>query len=356
MKKICLAVILTAITGMAFAAPSDDAPLEKYFSGVLTLCPSPDYHFEKTDGGGPAGFDTYVISVSSSTSSCRERTVAVHSEKSGQVLTGQFFQVSANPQAPLPLAERIRQQLQRGIPQRIEARVLGDDLPDGLKRVQITKESPTGPVVLHGYVDRSEEFLMIGRLGRVGEAPEKQIYRALGVEHAATRGPEKAPIEILEVSDFQCPACRRAHEIIEPYVRQNGDRIRYMRLDLPLSDFHDWTMQAALGGRAIQKIAPKHYWAYVDYIFRKQPEITKDSIDQYVRDFVEGNGLDWTKIRPNYQSLAEQEHLNRQVGRAFENGIVTTPTILINGRIVQYGNDGSGIEAHLKELFPSVRD
>jgi predicted DsbA family dithiol-disulfide isomerase len=354
MKKLCLAVILTAFTGIALAAPSGQARLEKYFSGVLTLCPSPEYQFEKIDGGGPAGFDAFVISVSSPTSSCRERTTAVYSEKSGQVLTGHFFQVGAHPQAPLPAAERIRQQLQRGIPQRIEVRVLGDDLPDGLRRVQITKESPTGPVVLHGYLDRSEEFLVIGRLGRVGESPEKEIYRALGVEHAASRGPEKAPIEILEVSDFQCPACRRAHEIIEPYLRKHGDRIRYMRLDLPITDFHDWTMQAALGGRAIQKIAPEHYWAYVDYIFQKQPEITKDSIDQYVRDFVEGKGLDWARLRPHYQSAAEQERLNRQTGRAFENNIVSTPTILINGRIVHYGDNGSGIEAHLEELFPAV--
>jgi protein-disulfide isomerase len=350
MKKIFVAVMLTAISGIAMAAPADHSQLEQYLSGIVTLCPNPEYKLEKIDGPGPANFETFVISVSGS-GSCWERAAAIYSSRSGQVLTGQFFPVALNERAPLPAAERIRQQLQRGIQQRLDVRILGDQLPDGLKRVEITKESPTGPVVVHGYLDRSQEYLIIGRRGTVAEAPGKTLFRALGVENAATRGRENAPVEILEISDFQCPACRRAHEIIEPYVRKHGDRIRYMRLDLPITDFHDWTMQAALGGRAIQKTAPAHYWSYVDYIFQKQPEITKSSIDRYVRDFVEGKGLDWTQFRPHYQSASEREKLNRQTGRAFENNIVSTPTIIINGKIVHYGENGSGLEAHLKGLF-----
>lgn len=350
MRKIFVAVILAAISGIAIAAPTDHSQLEQYLSGIVTLCPNPQYSLEKIDGPGPANFETFLISVSGS-GSCRERAVAVYSSRSGQVLTGQFFPVGLNEQAPLPVRERIQQQLQRGIRQRLNVRILGDQLPDGLRRVEITKESPTGPVVLHGYLDRSQEYLIIGRRGTMGEAPGKTLFRALGAENAATRGSEKAAVEILEVSDFQCPACRRAHEIIEPYVRKHGNRIRYMRLDLPITDFHDWTMQAALGGRAIEKMAPEHYWSYVDYIFQKQPEITKSSIDRYVRDFVEGKGLDWNRFRPHYQSASEREALNRQAGRAFENNIVSTPTIVINGRIVHYGENGSGLEAHLKRLF-----
>lgn len=348
MKHVIFMAISVAIAGSALAGPANNPQLQAYLEKSLTVCPGAQTLLETVDVEGPMHFDAYRISMTSAVEHCRERAFALHSPTSGQVLTGQIVPLDSSSK---PTREKIQELLETRMKLDAESKILNEKLPDGVKRVKITKSSPSGDVIFYGYLDASERFFILGRRGNVSENPKSTLFSALEIDDAASRGPENAPIEILELSDFQCPACRRAHQILEPFVEKYRDRIHYLRLDLPITDFHDWSMKAALGARAVEKIAPRQYWSYVDYIFEHQPNITADSIDQVVRDFVEGNGIDWKMFVRHYESPSERDRLNRQTGRAFENNIFATPTIIVNGRPLFYGEDGSGLEAYLKQLF-----
>lgn len=349
MKNFTLVAMAAALAGSLFAGPAENPQLEAYLAKTMTACPGAQITLETVDVKGPKNFDAYRISMTSVVESCRERTYALHSPATGQILSGQIIPLEKSMKsATTKVQEFLEKQMNPGV----EVRILDEKLDDGLRRVKIAKPSPSGPVTMYGYVDESENFFMMGRRGNVSEDPKDSLFEQLKVEDAAaTRGARTAKIEILELSDFQCPACRSAHQILEPYVEKYGDRIHYMRLDMPITDFHDWAMNAALGARAIQKLAPKHYWPYVDYIFKNQPNITAESIDLVVRDFVEGIGLDWKTFRPHYESPNERDRLNRQTGTAFENSIFATPTIFINGRTIFYGEEASGLRSHLKQIF-----
>lgn len=348
MKNIVFAAIGLAVAVSALGGPANNPKLHAYLEKNLTACPGAKSVLETVDVDGPANFDAYRITMSSQDENCRERTYALYSPTSGQVISGQIIPLEASAR---PTAAKIQELVEERMKLDATTRVLEEKLPDGVKRVKISKSSPTGEVVLYGYIDASEQFFILGRRGNLSENPATTLYESLDVESAAARGPKNAQVEILELSDFQCPACRRAHQILEPYVEKYGDRIRYLRLDLPITDHHDWAMDAALGARAIQKVSPEHYWSYVDYIFENQPNITAQSIDGIVRDFVEGSGIDWETFVRYYESPSERNRLNRQTGRAFENNIFATPTVLVNGRTLFYGQDGSGLKAYLDELF-----
>ena len=348
MKRFIFAAVIVATAGSALAGPANKPELQAYLEKTLTVCPGAQTVLETVDVEGPRNFDAYRISMTSSIENCRERAFALHSPATGQVISGQIIPLEPSPK---PTAEKVEELLETRMKLDAQSRILDEKLPDGVKRVKITKASPAGDVTFYGYLDASEQFFILGRRGNVSENPKTTLFEALDIANAATRGPKNAQIEILEISDFQCPACARAHQILEPYVEKQGDRIHYLRLDLPITDFHDWSMNAALGARAIEKIAPKHYWSYVDYIFANQPNITADSIDQVVRDFVDGVGIDWKTFQRHYESPSERDRLNRQTGRAFENNIFATPTILVNGRTLYYGENGSGLQAYLRQLF-----
>ncbi len=348
MKNLALAAIGVAVAASALAGPANNPKLHSYLEKNLTVCPGAQSVLETVDVRGPANFDAYRITMSSDDENCRERTYALYSPASGQVISGQIIPLEASAR---PTAAKVQDLVEKRMQLDATTRVLEEKLPDGVKKVKISKSSPTGDVTIYGYLDASEQFFILGRRGNLSENPSTTLYDSLDVESAASRGPKNAQVEILELSDFQCPACRRAHQILEPYVKQYGDRIRYLRLDLPITDHHDWSMKAALGARALQKISPEHYWGYVNYIFENQPNITAESIDGVVRDFVEGSGLDWQTFVRYYESPSEQSRLNRQTGKAFENNIFATPTILVNGRTLFYGQDGSGLEAYLDQLF-----
>src|SRR6185436_15726533 len=47
------------------------------------------------------------------------------------------------------------------------------------------------------------------------------------------RGSPKAPITIIEFSDYQCPFCKRGEESIEKVVQAYGDKVRIVFRDYP---------------------------------------------------------------------------------------------------------------------------
>jgi protein-disulfide isomerase/uncharacterized membrane protein len=51
-------------------------------------------------------------------------------------------------------------------------------------------------------------------------------------------------INIVEFADFQCPACRRYHEVLKPILQRYGDRVHFVRLHKPLP-MHGYAQDAA---------------------------------------------------------------------------------------------------------------
>src|SRR5687767_15300371 len=97
--------------------------------------------------------------------------------------------------------------------------------------------------------------------------------------------------------------------------------MNYVRIDLPLFEHHEWSIPAALGARAIQRVAPAKYWTYVDYVFKNQEAIGKQSFDKVIEDFAEDNDISWAAIKPIYTSKEERQALLDQVSAAIRLGM-----------------------------------
>ena len=68
--------------------------------------------------------------------------------------------------------------------------------------------------------------------------------------------------------------------------------------------------------------------------------MTKEKIDDFVKNFATDRDLDWPAIEKFYNSPAERQALLDQVSRAFALGIASTPTYIINGETMGFGPDG----------------
>lgn len=51
-------------------------------------------------------------------------------------------------------------------------------------------------------------------------------------------------LNVVEFADYQCPACRRFHEILKPVLARYGDRVHFTRLNKPLAS-HYYARDAA---------------------------------------------------------------------------------------------------------------
>ena len=342
MRKPIFAVAAFFAAVSLSAAPADPNALRSYASKAIQRCPGSTVTVDPVDQKGPAGFDVYRVSQQSSDKNCTSQTYLLYSPASGQTFVGTVIALPADPR---PANVRLAQHTSGILKTEITAKISPLALPDGLRPVTLTKQTPLGPFAYQGYIDSSSDFFLVGMRGTLKEDPATTLRKALGVENAARRGNGVAKTEIIEISDFQCPTCARAHATLEPVIAKNLGKVSYLRLDLPLFEHHQWAMQAALGARAIQRVAPAKYWDYVDHIFKNQELIGTLNFDTFFKDYIEDHDIDWKAVNKIYSSPAERKALLDQVSRAFAVGIVATPTIIINGQRMGYGESEYALTA-----------
>jgi protein-disulfide isomerase len=342
MKKTILTLATLLLCSTAFAqgkiAADSTAALRNYAAKMLPRCPGGTLTLEPINEQGPAGFRAYAATLRSSDQYCGTQKFLLHSPKSGQVLMGSVIPLPADAR---PAVQRISATASELLKKQLTASIAPFPLPDGIKAVRMTRDTEYGPFAYNGFLDASERFLIVGTRGSLQNDPAKALRDAIGIANGVRRGNAKAKVEIIELSDFQCPTCARAHEKVEPIIQKNLSKLNYIRIDLPLFEHHEWALPATLAARAIQRVAPNKYWSYVDTVFKNQEQITKQTFPKWFANWLEDNDVDAMAITKITNSKAERTAVLEQVSRAFDLGVNSTPTFIVNGQIMGFGPEGS---------------
>lgn len=348
---LTLALATFLIAPEAVAAEIKYPELEDFSRKALTLCPGQTkIAIDPVDQGGPVNFKAYRITMTSSVNEdCREVAFALVSQKTSNVLLSAVFVLEEGNR---PAADKIRQRAEASLRKPYEVTVSKTTNADGLKTVTLTNRTDQGPIVTTGYLDASERFFMVGRLLDMKKDPKAQYLEMLGAVGGSRRGALTSKVQVLEISDFQCPSCQAAHKEFKAFLKKHGDKIGYTRIDLPFFENHNWTLRAALAARAIQKYHPGVYWDYVDFIFQSQAELTALTIDARIDGFLQDRDIDSSPVRDFMNSSNEKRALIDQVGRLYTAEIYATPTFLVNGQKVMWGRDESKfIFEHIESLL-----
>jgi protein-disulfide isomerase len=347
-RVLALTLTLTlALAVEATASTQIDPAIQQYVRRSLPVCPGSSFQIQRLDEG-PDGFTAYRVTQSSSDNRCGRSGTLLVATSGDQMIYGDVIPL---PEARESAEQRLSALASRLMKKDVQAKLSKEQSPNGLRRVSMISGSSQGDFGYNGWLDRSEKFLIIGRVGSKKIDPGVSLLSAIGASNGMVRGNTMGRVQIIEISDFQCPTCKRAHDVLEPFIKRNLSRISYTRLDLPLFENHDWVFTAALASRAIQQIAPAQYWNYVDYVFGNQPVLKKNNIERAIREFAEDNGIEWKTLSAAMGSAPGKKELLAQVTRFYDNGIYGTPTFLVNGQVVFYGNDGDHLRSHLESLL-----
>ena len=92
---------------------------------------------------------------------------------------------------------------------------------------------------------------------------------------APSRGPESAPVTLVEFSDYQCPFCRRAHPALEEVLARYGDRVRFVYLDYPLPN-HSRAVPASQAARCAGEQGK--YWDYHENLMTFNGPLTDEDL------------------------------------------------------------------------------
>jgi Na+/H+ antiporter NhaA/protein-disulfide isomerase len=145
-------------------------------------------------------------------------------------------------------------------------------------------------------------------------------------EYDHIRGPDDAPVTLVEYGDFECPYCGMAEGTIRQLLASHGDDVRYVWRHLPLNDVHP---SAQLASEASEAAAAQgKFWEMYDILLAHQGELTPRDLTKYATEL----GLDVERFKDELHRREYAQRVSEDVASADESGVSGTPTFFINGR------------------------
>jgi protein-disulfide isomerase len=142
-------------------------------------------------------------------------------------------------------------------------------------------------------------------------------------------GNAKAPVTIVEFSDFQCPFCLRAAPTIKQLRETYGDKVRVVWKDFPLTQIHPQAFKSAEAGHCAAEQGK--FWEYHDKLFGNQQALQPDSLKQYAKEA----GMDASRFDSCLDSSKYAERVRDSVAAGSRLGVSSTPTVFVNGRMLE---------------------
>jgi len=217
-------------------------------------------------------------------------------------------------------------------------------------------------VIVAGFAFGAWQWMQV-RTPDVVNSDEQKLKLLYKDGQGWRKGNPQAPLVIVEFSDFQCPACKQAYEILEQqFLPKHKEKVLFIFRHYPLTEIHP---MAWIGASAAEEAgAQGKFWEMYHALFQNQQEMTPLRIEQIAQKL----GLDSQKVR-----LAMQKEdlyfktIYRDLKEGSELGVNSTPTFIVVFKGKMHIARGLGqlvttlnlpeIQAYLGEKFePKVED
>ena len=143
-----------------------------------------------------------------------------------------------------------------------------------------------------------------------------------------SKGPQNAPVEMIEYSDFQCPACQLAQAKLKKILAGHPEKIHLIFRHFPLSG-HRWS---PLAHQAAECAAQKgKFWEFHDKLYDNQQiwSSAPNAVEFFLQYAAElGMNMDLFAGCLNDRDIRQKVLADKKTGEALQ--INSTPTFFIN--------------------------
>lgn len=178
---------------------------------------------------------------------------------------------------------------------------------------------------------KREEFLKSLRSQAkvvVNLKPPPVLRVEVAVDGAPFKGPAKAPVTIVEFSDFYCPFCRRVLPTLAQLESKYGEKIKLVFRDFPIESLHPGATQAHEAARCANDQGK--FWAYHDKLFVAPPKSSPEIFKGLAKEV----GLDAPAFETCLNSGKYQAAIKEDIAEGNRVGVSGTPAFFINGRLI----------------------
>jgi len=214
----------------------------------------------------------------------------------------------------------------------------GEVGPDSKTCQMITAETANFPAAqckeMAGHIPEILEDLK--RMEAANHPLSAELQLAIAEPTAPGFGPENASVKVVEFSDFQCPYCSRAANVVHQLKEKYGDKIRFVFRQFPL-EMHNNAHAAAQA--ALAASAQGKFWEYHDVLFANQDSLARADLEDHAKTAK----LNLAQFK---QALAD-EKFKAQVDADLKLGkqaiVQGTPTMFVNGTRVENPTDFAAV-------------
>ena len=161
--------------------------------------------------------------------------------------------------------------------------------------------------------------------------PAKILIKAPRIDVATAGHPvlgsSKAPVTIVEFSDFQCPFCKRVEPTLKQVRDKYGDNVNLVYMDFPLP-MHNHALDAAKAGRCAAEQGK--FWPFHDAMFADQSKLAPDDLKADAKNL----GLDTAKFNECFDKAKYEAGVRADMNQGKSLGIDGTPAFFVNGRML----------------------
>jgi len=159
-------------------------------------------------------------------------------------------------------------------------------------------------------------------------------------------GSEEAPVEIVIITDFQCPYCIKLTneifpQIVEDYI--DGKLVKISYLPFPLEKIHSHALNAAITASYANE--NDLFWPAHQYLFENSESLSDDLMIEYIETL----GLSGEELKKRFQSSVEKDKIRNTALSLAKSGVTGTPALVVNGKLLTGFKDYKTLTAILNQ-------
>jgi protein-disulfide isomerase len=152
-----------------------------------------------------------------------------------------------------------------------------------------------------------------------------------------TKGSPKAPVTVYEMSDFQCPYCKRFAQETFPQIERSyikPGKVRWVFINFPLTSVH--AHAAAAGELALCSAKQDGFWPMHDLLFEYQESWAPlKEAGPFFLSLADSAGLSKKALLTCLQAPETREALKAEAEGSQRSGATSTPTFYIEGGLME---------------------
>lgn len=164
-----------------------------------------------------------------------------------------------------------------------------------------------------------------------------------------TKGNENSKIELIEYSDFQCPACGAYYPYVKQITEEFLGQVRFAYRHFPLRQHKN----AELAGRAAEAAGKQNkFWEMHDLLFENQQTWSNsDKAEDIFTAFAAKLDLNVEKFGADINSKEVKDKIADDLKSGLSIRVNATPTFILNGKML---NPNSMSPQTLKEQISAA--